>query len=75
MSPVLRRRTQQSSDLSPLELERNAPLSEAAYLSGVSTETLRRHYGHLILQLSKNRQGLKVKDALAIGRSSSPDAA
>jgi hypothetical protein len=52
-----------------LELERNAPLEEAAIIAGISEDGLKRHYSHLIRRLSPRRVAMKVKDAIAIGTS------
>jgi hypothetical protein len=53
---------------SALELERNAPLDEAAIIAGISEDGLKRHYPHLIRQVSPRRVAMKVKDAIAIGQ-------
>jgi hypothetical protein len=55
-------------ELSPLNLERIVPLAEAARLMGVSEDTIRRHNGDKIIQLSPRRQGMRVRDALVIGK-------
>ena len=39
-----------------LELERVISLTEVAELSGVSEDTIRRHYPHLIRRLSPRRR-------------------
>jgi hypothetical protein len=49
------------------ELERILPLDEAAVLVGLSQDSLRRHYKHLILHLSPRRVGIRLRDALSIG--------
>lgn len=50
-----------------LQIKRILSLQEAALLRGVSVDTLRRHYGHLIRKLSPRRDGMSVEDALSIG--------
>jgi hypothetical protein len=52
--------------LSALELQRIAPLQEAARLAGVSIDTLKRRHRDKILQLSERRQGMRVRDALML---------
>jgi hypothetical protein len=49
-----------------VELERIVSLAEAAKLTGVSLDTLKRHYGHQILVLSPRRRGMKLRNALSI---------
>jgi hypothetical protein len=49
------------------ELERIITLAEAARLTGLSEDSIRRHYAHLILRLSPRRVGMKFRDAIAIG--------
>jgi hypothetical protein len=49
------------------ELERILGLDEAAVLTGLSQDSLRRHYRHLILHLSPRRVGIRLRDALSIG--------
>jgi hypothetical protein len=53
--------------LSAFELERIITLVEAAQLTGLSEDSLRRHYAHLIRRLSPRRVGMKFRDAIAIG--------
>jgi len=52
--------------LTAIELERIAPLSEAARLAGVSKDTLQRHHADKILKLSPRRLGMRVRDALDV---------
>ena len=52
-----------------LELERMLTLDETAELTGLSTDTLRRRYTHLIRRLSPRRVGMKLRDVLTIGTS------
>jgi DeoR/GlpR family transcriptional regulator of sugar metabolism len=51
--------------LSTLELERRVSVAEAARLKGVSEDTFRRHYSHLIEQVSPRRQAVKLKHVIA----------
>jgi hypothetical protein len=57
--------------LTVIELERIAPLSEAARLAGVSKDTLQRHHADKILKLSPRRLGMRVRDALDVSASAS----
>jgi hypothetical protein len=52
--------------MSPLELRRIMPLKEAAKLTGMSVDTLRRHHRDKIRRLSPRRLGMCVADALQI---------
>jgi hypothetical protein len=54
--------------VSAIELQRIAPLAEAARLAGVSVDTLQRHHQDKILQLSPRRLGMRVRDALSLGK-------
>jgi hypothetical protein len=49
-----------------IELQRIAPLSEAARLSGLSIDSLKRHYRDKFIQLSERRFGMRVGDALML---------
>jgi hypothetical protein len=49
-----------------IELQRIIPLSEAAQLSGVSVDTLKRRHRNKILELSPRRLGMRVRDALML---------
>ncbi len=49
-----------------IELQRIASLSEAARLSGLSIDTLKRRHSDKILDLSDRRRGMRVKDALML---------
>jgi len=42
-------------------------MDEASEISGLSPDSIRRHYKHLIRQLSPRRVGLKLGDVLQIG--------
>jgi hypothetical protein len=43
-------------------------MRQAALLSGLSVDTLKRRYAHLIRKLSPRRNGMAVEDILSIGR-------
>jgi hypothetical protein len=58
-----------------LELERMLTLEEVAELTGLSPDTLRRRYAHLIKKLSPRRVGMRMRDALSIGESEPKSAA
>jgi hypothetical protein len=51
-----------------LEGERIISLREAAEIAGVSTDTLRRSHGHLVIRLSPRRVGIRLRDVLSIGQ-------
>jgi hypothetical protein len=51
---------------SATELQRIAPLMEASRLSGLSEDTLKRHYGDKIIRLSPRRLGMRVGVALQL---------
>jgi len=48
-----------------LERERRIPVSEAAHMKGISEDTFRRRYAHLIEQVSPRRQAVKIKHVIA----------
>jgi hypothetical protein len=50
-----------------LALRRIISMEEAAQLSGLSVDTLKRRYRHLILTLSPRRIGMRLGDVLALG--------
>ncbi len=55
--------------LSPeLELRRVLPLEQAGKITNLSSDTLKRRYPHLVLKLSPRRLGMRLSDALAIGK-------
>jgi hypothetical protein len=58
--------TKPTSQLSPLELRRKIPVSEAAQLNAISEATFRRHYGHLIRKISDRRDVVELGDALEL---------
>jgi hypothetical protein len=41
-------------------------------ITSLSGDAIRDHYGHLVVQLTTKRQGLKVKHALAIADGTAP---
>jgi hypothetical protein len=49
-----------------VELERVVSLRQAAQLKGISVDTLKRRYAHLIINLSPRRRGMKLKHALGL---------
>jgi hypothetical protein len=51
--------------LSALDLERHVSVPEAARLKGVSPDTFRRHYSHLVRRLSPRRCAVKLRDLLS----------
>jgi hypothetical protein len=55
-----------SPQLPPLALYRKISVREAAELNGVSEATFRRHYGHLIRNISVRRQGVSLGDAIEL---------
>jgi hypothetical protein len=50
----------------PTELQRIASLEEASRLSGLSKDTLKRHHGDKIIQMSLRRLGMRVGHALQL---------
>jgi hypothetical protein len=53
--------------VSGLALECVLSLPEVAELRGVSVDTIRRRYAHLVRRLSPRRVGMRLADALTIG--------
>jgi hypothetical protein len=49
-----------------IELQRIASLAEASRLSGLSIDSLKRHYRYKFIQLSERRFGMRVADALML---------
>ena len=49
---------------SGLERCRIIPVPQAAEFKGISPDTFRRHYGHLIRKLSPRRNGVRLGDVL-----------
>jgi hypothetical protein len=52
-----------------LALRRKIPVIEAAELNNISEDSFRRHYPHLIKQVSPRRDAVELGDALSIGKS------
>jgi hypothetical protein len=50
--------------LSELELESQVSIDKAAKIKGISADTFRRHYKHLINRPSTRRCTVKLRDAL-----------
>lgn len=59
----------QTAERSFVELQRIIDLKEAARLSGVSVDTLKRNHSHNILRLSPRRLGMRISDALRLSGS------
>jgi hypothetical protein len=51
-----------------IEGQRIVPLKEAARMAGVSVDTLRKHYRHLIVRVGPKRVGMKLASVLALGQ-------
>jgi hypothetical protein len=49
------------------ELRKILPLEQAAEITNLSPDTLKRRHATLILRLSPRRLGMRLADALAIG--------
>jgi len=47
--------------LTPLELESYKSPKQAAAIKGVSEDTFRRHYAHIIEKVSGRRDGVKLR--------------
>jgi len=50
-----------------LALKQKIRVKEAAALNDMSEDSFRRHYSHLIKQVSPRRDAVELGDALAIG--------
>jgi len=50
-----------------LALKRKISVKEAAALNGISEDSFRRHYSHLIKKVSPGRGAVELGAALAIG--------
>jgi hypothetical protein len=48
------------------ELDRIVTLREAAEISSLSTDSLRRHHADKIIKLSPRRLGIRLRDALML---------
>ena len=51
-------------ELSALELEKNVSVPEAAGIKGISPDTFKRYYSHLIRKQSPRRYTVKLRDLL-----------
>jgi hypothetical protein len=51
-------------ELSALDLERHVSVPEAAELRGISTDTFKRHFAHLIRKVSPRREAVRLRDLL-----------
>jgi hypothetical protein len=51
-----------------VELKRIVDLKEASRLSGLSVDSIKRHYRQNIIELSPRRLGMRVGDALMLGQ-------
>jgi hypothetical protein len=52
-------------ELSALELEKHVSVPEAAEIKGISPDTFKRHYPHLIRKQSPRRNTVKLRDLLS----------
>jgi predicted HTH domain antitoxin len=59
-------RGRSSSGPNWIELQRIVSLSEAAQLSGISIDTIKRRHAEKIIQLSPRRLGMRVREALML---------
>jgi hypothetical protein len=57
--------TDTTPSLSALELEKHVSVPEAAKLKGISPDTFKRHYAHLIRKVSTRRNTVKLRDLLS----------
>jgi len=55
-----------------IELQRIVDLKEAARLSGLSVDSIKRHHGAKIIDLSPRRRGMRIGDALLLSKSRPP---
>jgi hypothetical protein len=55
-------------ELTPLDLERVIPMAEAERLSSLSADIWYREHADKLIQLSKRRIGVRLRDALFIPR-------
>jgi hypothetical protein len=51
-------------ELSALDLEKHVSVPEAAGIKGISPDTFKRHYAHLIRKQSPRRNTVKLRDLL-----------
>ena len=57
---------QSLAPLSPLEQNRIARREEAEHLSGLSWDTIKRRYPHLIIEIAPRAVGMRVGHALQL---------
>jgi hypothetical protein len=50
-----------------LELERLITIEKASEIVGISDDSFRRHYSHLIRRITPRRIGVRVRDLLTVG--------
>jgi hypothetical protein len=53
-----------------LELESVKSLAVAGEITSLSPDALRRNFAHLVIKLSPNRDGMRLRDILAIANGS-----
>jgi len=51
-------------ELSALDLEKRVSVPKAAEILGISVDTFKRHYQHLIRKVSPRRENVKLRDLL-----------
>ena len=51
-----------------LELDRIVSMQQAEEISSLSEDSLRRHYGDKVIELSPRRRGMRLRDALMLRR-------
>jgi hypothetical protein len=61
--------------LTALDLERHVSTREAAKILGVSVDTFKRHYQHLIRKVSPRRDAVRLRDLLSAQTSPTENAA
>ena len=64
--PPKRRDAPSASTLSPLELQRVVTIAEAARMTGLSEDSLRRHHSDKFVRLSPKRIGMTLSSVLSI---------
>jgi hypothetical protein len=62
------KRADLAQPLTGLEAQRVVSLTEAARLSGVSPDTLRKHYKNLIVRVGPKRVGMRLGSVLDLAR-------
>jgi hypothetical protein len=58
-----------------VELESVKPMSVASEMTSLSPDAIRRNYWDLVVKLSPKRDGMKVKNILAIANGTAPRSA